>query len=83
MAVELTPKRIEIMKEAIPGLAKIALIVNMSDADGVKRYIEVAQEASKPLGVTVGRFEVRETKDFDGWANLLRKSIPEWPRRAH
>ena len=49
MAVELTPKRIEIMKEAIPGLAKIALIVNMSDADGVKRYIEVAQEASKPL----------------------------------
>jgi hypothetical protein len=71
------------MKEAIPGLAKIALIVNMSDADGVKRYIEVAQEASKPLGVTAGRFEVRETKDFDGWANLLRKSIPEWPRRAH
>ena len=35
------------------------------------------------LGVTVGGFEVRETKDFDGWANLLRKSIPEWPRRAH
>jgi hypothetical protein len=32
MAVELTPKRIEIMKEAIPGLAKIALIVNMSCA---------------------------------------------------
>jgi putative tryptophan/tyrosine transport system substrate-binding protein len=83
MAVELTPKRIEIMKEAIPGLAKIALIVNMSDADGVKRYIEVVQEVSKLLGVTVGRFEVRETKDFDGWANLLRKSIPEWPRRAH
>jgi hypothetical protein len=70
------------MKEAIPGLAKIALIINMSDADGVKRYIEVAQEPSKPLGVTLGRFAVREVEDFDGWANLLKKSIPEWPRRA-
>jgi ABC-type uncharacterized transport system substrate-binding protein len=74
MAVELTPKRIEIMKEAIPSLAKIALVVNMSDPDGAKRYIEVAQEASKPLGVTVGRFEVREAKDFDGVFDQISQS---------
>ena len=74
MAVELTPKRIEIMKEAIPSLAKIALVVNMGDPDGAKRYIEVAQEASKPLGVTVGRFEVREAKDFDGVFDQISQS---------
>jgi putative ABC transport system substrate-binding protein len=66
MAVELTPKRIEILKETIPGLVKVALIVNMSDPDGAQRYTGVTQEASKQLDVTVERFEVREGKDFDG-----------------
>jgi putative ABC transport system substrate-binding protein len=66
MGVELTPKRIEILKQAIPDLAKVALIVNMSDPDGAKRYIEIAQDASKPLGVSVEPFEVREGKDLDG-----------------
>lgn len=66
MAVELTPKRIEILKETLPGLSKVALIVNMSDPDGAKRYDEAAQEASKPLGVTVQRFEVRKAQDFEG-----------------
>lgn len=66
MAVELTPKRIEILKETIRGLSKVALIVNMSDPEGAQRYIEVAQEAAKPLGVTVERFEVREANDFEG-----------------
>ncbi len=66
MAVELTPKRMEILKEAIPGLSKLALIVNMSDPDGAKRYVDVAQEASKALGLTVERFEVREGADFEG-----------------
>jgi putative ABC transport system substrate-binding protein len=65
MAVELTPKRIEILKETIPDLVKVALIVNMSDPDGAQRYIGVTQEASKQLDVTVERFEVREGKDFD------------------
>lgn len=66
MAVELTPKRIEILKETIPALSRVALIVNMSDPVGAQRYIEVAQEAAKPLGVVVQRYEVREAADFEG-----------------
>jgi putative ABC transport system substrate-binding protein len=74
MAVELTPKRIEIMNAAIPGLTKVALIVNMSDPDGAKRYIEVAQEASAPLGVTDGHFEVRQAQDFDAVFDQISRS---------
>jgi putative ABC transport system substrate-binding protein len=66
MAVELTPKRIEILKETIPSLSRVALIVNMSDPVGAQRYIEVAQEAAKPLGVVVQRYEVRQAADFEG-----------------
>jgi putative ABC transport system substrate-binding protein len=66
MAVELTPKRIEILKETIPSLARVALIVNMSDPVGAQRYIEVAQETAQPLGVVVQRYEVRQATDFEG-----------------
>jgi putative ABC transport system substrate-binding protein len=66
MAVELKPKRIEILKETIPALARVALIVNMSDPVGAQRYVEAAQEAAKPQGVTVQRYEVRQADDFDG-----------------
>ena len=66
MAVELTPKRIEILKETIPALSRVALIVNMSDPVGAQRYIEVAQEVAKPLGVVVQRYEVRQAVDFEG-----------------
>jgi putative ABC transport system substrate-binding protein len=66
MAVELTPKRIEILKETIPDLERVALIVNMSDPVGAQRYIEAAQEAAKPLGVVVQRYEVRQASDFEG-----------------
>ena len=65
MAVELTPKRIEILKETIPSLSRVALIVNMSDPIGAERYIDVAQEAAKPLGVVVTRYEVRQPVDFE------------------
>jgi putative ABC transport system substrate-binding protein len=66
MAVELTPKRIEILKETIPALSRVALLVNMGDPVGAQRYSEVAQEAAKPLGVAVRRYEVRKAADLEG-----------------
>lgn len=65
MAVELTPKRIEILKETISGLTRVALIVNMSDPVGAQRYVEAAQEAAKPLSVAVQRYEARQAADFE------------------
>src|SRR5438270_5960544 len=48
MAVELVPKRMEMLKEAIPGLSRMALLVNVSSPDA-RRYIEVAKTAATPL----------------------------------
>src|SRR6266481_5187509 len=43
MAVELVPKRMEMLKEAIPGLSRMALLVNASVPEAARRYIEIAQ----------------------------------------
>jgi putative tryptophan/tyrosine transport system substrate-binding protein len=65
MAVELVPKRVELLKEAIPGLSRMALLVNASYPEAVRRYVEEAQTAARPLGITLQPIEVRSATDFE------------------
>jgi len=65
MGVELTPKRIELLKEAVGDLSRVALIVNMSDPEGARRDVEVSRDAAAHLGVTLHPIEVRGPDDFE------------------
>jgi putative ABC transport system substrate-binding protein len=65
MAVELVPKRMEMLKEAIPGLSRMALLVNASIPDAARRYIEIAQIAAHHLGVTPQPVEIRTSADIE------------------
>jgi ABC-type uncharacterized transport system substrate-binding protein len=65
MAVELVPKRMQVLKEAIPGLARLALLVNASVPDAAQRYIEIAQATARPLGITLQPVEIRTAADID------------------
>ena len=62
MALELTPKRFELLKEVV-GLSKAALLVNSTDP-AAARYVELSNAAVGPLGVTVEPIEVRTPDDF-------------------
>ena len=62
MALELTPKRFELLKEVV-GLSKAALLVNATDP-AAARYVELSNAAVGPLGVTVEPIEVRTPDDF-------------------
>jgi putative ABC transport system substrate-binding protein len=64
MALELTPKRIELLKESA-GLTKVALLVNASDPEGERRFVELSESAVGPLGIIVEAIEVRTGKDFE------------------
>src|SRR5258707_15703794 len=65
MAVELVPKRMEMLKEAIPGLSRMALLVNASVPEAARRYIEIAQIAAHHLGVTLQPVEIRTPADIE------------------
>jgi len=62
MALELTPKRFELLKE-VAGVSRAALLVNATDPAGV-RYIELSNMLVNPLGVSVDPIEVRTPDDF-------------------
>jgi putative ABC transport system substrate-binding protein len=65
MAVELVPKRMEVLKEAIPGLSRMALLVNTSFPGDARQYIEIAQTAARLLGVTLQPVEIRTVADIE------------------
>src|SRR6516165_1215137 len=60
MAVELTTKRIELAKEIIKDLSRVALLVNTADEVGSRAYIAEGDAAGPRLGVAVVPFGVRD-----------------------
>ncbi len=65
MAVELVPKLMEVLKEAIPSLSRMALLVNASVPEAARRYVEIAHTAARPLGVTLQPVEIRTPADIE------------------
>jgi len=74
MGVELVPKRVELLRQAIPDLSRLALVVNANYAEGANRNTEAAQRAAALLGITVQRVDVRSLADFEPAFLLMSKS---------
>ena len=66
MAVELTRKRIELAKEMIKDLSRVALLVNPADEIGSRAYIAQGDAAGPQLGVAVVPFAVRDANALQG-----------------
>ncbi len=59
MALDLSAKRIELLKDMVEGLSRVALLVNAGDPAGARRYVKESQVAAGPLGITIEPVEVR------------------------
>jgi hypothetical protein len=57
MAVELTTKRIELAKDMIKDLSRVALLVNTADEIGSRAYIAEGDAAGPRLGWPLCRLE--------------------------
>ena len=64
MALDLTAKRLEFLKLALPGVERIALLVNANDKDGARQYTEECQAAADRLKVTLRPVEIRAPADL-------------------
>jgi putative ABC transport system substrate-binding protein len=65
MAVDLAAKRLEIFQEIIPGMSKLALLVNATDPQVAQGFVEQTEAASDKLGLSVRPFEIRAPEDLD------------------
>ena len=75
-ATELSAKRLGLLKEAVPGATRVAVIWNASDRAMTLRYGEV-EKAARVLRVTVEPHGVREPDDIDGAISAMTRERPD------
>lgn len=76
MAVELSAKRLELLKEMVPKIGKIAVLWNQADLGMTSRYREI-DRAARELGVTVQAHGVLQPADFDTAFSAMSKDKPD------
>jgi putative ABC transport system substrate-binding protein len=75
-SVELSAKRLEVLKEAIPKAARIAVLWNADDRGMTLRYQNV-EKAARDLKVSVQALGVREPDDFDAAFTAMDAGRPD------
>jgi ABC-type uncharacterized transport system substrate-binding protein len=76
MAAELSVKRLDLLKEAVPGLKRVAMLWNADDLGMTTRY-RAAAAAASTLGVAVEPLGVREPDDFDTAFAAMDREKPD------
>jgi len=75
-SVQLSAKRMELLKEAVPKAARIAVLWNANDQGMTLRYREI-EKAARLLQVEVQALGVREPADFDVAFSTMAKQRPD------
>lgn len=73
LSLELVGKRMELLKEVLPGLKRVAILANPQHA-GEKNELRVSQGAAKALGLTVEYFAVRTSPELEDALGAIAKS---------
>jgi putative ABC transport system substrate-binding protein len=73
LGTELSAKRLEILRDALPALSRVAMLWNAADLGMTLRY-RYAEDAARILGIKVQTLGVREPDDFDhAFAEMTRE----------
>ena len=72
-AVELSAKRLEYLKETIPGLSRVGLLIN-PNVQITRRYIEESEAAAASLRLTIHLAEVRSVADLESAFDAMVKA---------
>jgi putative ABC transport system substrate-binding protein len=64
MASELYPKRLALLKEGLPGVKHVALLLNGANPFSPEA-LRLSQVAARSLGIQLETFDVRDPKDFE------------------
>lgn len=76
LSTDLSAKRLEILKDALPDLQRVAMLWNAADLGMTLRY-HSAEDAARVLGVKVQALGVREPDDFDNAFAKMKSDRPD------
>ena len=74
---ELGGKRLELLKDTVPKLARVAVLYDPAIPANVHDVKEVLPVAARALGLTIQPWEVRDTDDFERVFAALNKKRPD------
>jgi putative tryptophan/tyrosine transport system substrate-binding protein len=77
LGMELGEKRLELLKEAVPKLARVAVLYDRANPSGVLSVKEVLPVAARALGLTVRSWDVRDAGGFERVFTALNKDRPD------
>ena len=81
LSAELGGKRLELLKEAVPKLARVAVLYDPAIPPSVLQVKELLPAAARALGLTVGFWEVRAAEGFEKVFAAINKAAPGWTLR--
>jgi ABC-type uncharacterized transport system substrate-binding protein len=76
LSIDLGGKRLELLKEAVPKVARIAVLYDPVTPGGVRELKEVLPVAARALGLTIQPWEVRDADGFERVFAALNKERP-------
>ena len=76
VASELSAKRMELLKEIVPGLRRVAMLWNADDLGMTLRY-RASDMAAKAMGISVQALGVREPDDFEQAFAAMNRDRPD------
>ena len=76
MAPDLGGKRLELLKDVLPRLSRVAVLWNAANPYSALVFQET-QTGGQTLGIEVQSLEVRDPDDFDGTFEAVRRQHPE------
>ncbi len=76
LSLDLVGKRMELLKEALPTLQRVAIIANPEHA-GEQSELRVSQKAAKAVGIAIDYFQARTTPDIEAALNGVLKTRSE------
>src|SRR5262245_4419278 len=74
---ELGGKRLELLKEAVPKLSRVAVLYVPSNPASIPEVKEVLPAVARALGLTLRVWEVRAADDFESVFGALSKQRPD------
>ena len=75
-AIDISAKRLELLREAVPTASRIAVLWNERDRAMTQRYREI-DRAAQALGVSIQPLGVREPDDFERVFSAMNRERPD------
>lgn len=76
VSAEVTPKRLQLLREVAPGIRRVAMLYNAADLGMTLRY-RAAAEGANAMGISVQPLGVREPNDFEQAFAAMNSEMPD------